>query len=121
MGNNSNPNNNPIEDLSFDFAVRIVKFCGWLKKESKQFEMANQLLRCGTSIGANVAEAQYAQSKADFASKMHIALKEAYETEYWLRLLSAADIIPKEACASLQADLKQILKLLITIVKKAKS
>ena len=110
---------NPIEEKSFDFAVRIVKFVKWLKSETKEYELANQVLRSGTSIGANVAEAQYAQSKKDFASKMHIALKEAYETEYWLRLMVASEIVSNEFADSLLQDLKDILKLLISILKKA--
>ena len=111
---------NVIETKSFEFAVRIVKFSKWLKSEYKEFEIANQMLRSGTSIGANIAEAQYAQSKNDFYSKMQIALKEAYETEYWLRLIVAAGIVSIKDTKSLKADLKEILKLLISITKTAK-
>ena len=111
---------NPVEAKSFEFAVRIVKFSKWLKRERKEFEIANQILRCGTSIGANIAEAQFAQSKKDFVSKMHIALKEAYEAEYWLRLIVAAKIVLPNEVKSLKEQLKEILKLLTTIVKTAK-
>ena len=112
--------NNMVETKSFDFAVRIIKFSKWLKAEKREFEIAKQILRSGTSIGANIAEAQYAQSRKDFVSKMHIALKEAYETEYWLRLIAAAEIASSKEIDSLREQLKQILKMLISIVKSAK-
>ena len=108
---------NPIEEKSFKFAVRIVKFSKYLRLECKEYDLASQILRSGTSIGANVSEAQYAQSKRDFASKMHIALKEAYETNYWLKLLIASDIIPKEALEVIITDLQELLKILTSIVK----
>ena len=120
MKNYGDNNRNPVEVKSFDFAVRIVKFSKWLKREHKEFEIANQMLRSGTSIGANVAEAQYAQSRRDFSSKMQIALKEAYETEYWLRLVVAADIVQASVAKSLRNDLKEVLKLLIAITKNVK-
>ena len=78
---------NVIIEKSLDFAVRIVNLRKYLTREHKEYIMSKQLLRCGTSIGANVAEAQRGQSKADFSAKMSIALKEANETEYWLKLL----------------------------------
>ena len=76
-----------VEQKSFLFAVRIVKLCKHLNTAKKEYVLSKQLLRAGTSIGANIAEAEQAQSKADFISKMNIALKEAVETNYWLRLL----------------------------------
>ncbi len=84
---------NAIEIKSFRFAVRIVKLCKYLRSEKKEYVLSKQLLRSGTSIGANTAEAQQAQSRLDFASKLNIALKEAVETEYWLRLLHATDYL----------------------------
>ena len=108
---------NPVEEKSFEFAVRIVKFSRWLKGQTREYEIANQIMRSGTSIGANIAEAQYAQSKKDFIAKMRIALKEAYETEYWLRLTIATDTVDKKAVETLTEDLKEILKLLISIIK----
>ena len=78
--------NNAIQDKSFRFAVRIVNLCRYLQTEQKEYILSKQLLRCGTSIGANVAESQQAQSRPDFISKLNIALKEAYETNYWIRL-----------------------------------
>ena len=74
-----------VERKSFLFAVRIVKMCKYLNASKKEYVLSKQLLRSGTSIGANIAEAEQAQSRADFVSKMNIALKEALETTYWLR------------------------------------
>ena len=76
-----------VERKSFCFAVRIVKLCKYLRNTQKEYVLSKQLLRSGTSIGANIAEAEQAQSRADFIAKMNIALKEAVETNYWLRLL----------------------------------
>ena len=112
---------NPIADLSFNFGVRIVKFCKFLVDNKKTYVLSKQLLRCGTSIGANVHESIHAQSKADFISKMNIALKEADETEYWLKLLFASDIINEKEFKSLSVDIKQIIGTLVKIIKNAKS
>ena len=108
---------NTIETKSFDFAVRIVNLYKFLR-EKDEFVMSKQLLRCGTSIGANVSEAQRAQTPADFNAKMNIALKEANETNYWLKLLKHTDYINDAAYASIYADIKEILALLISICKK---
>ena len=86
---------NIIVDKSFDFAVRIVNLNKYLNNEQKEYVLSKQLLRSGTSIGANVSEAERAQSKADFISKMSIALKEANETNYWLKLLYKTDYLNK--------------------------
>lgn len=111
--------NNPIVDLSYNFGVRIVKFYRYLT--SKQvYVLSKQILRCGTSIGANVHESIHAQSKADFINKMNIALKEADETDYWLRLLKDSDVIEEEEYKSLQKDVKQIIGTLVKIIKNAK-
>jgi four helix bundle protein len=111
---------NPIVDLSYNFGVRIVKFYKYLS--SKQvYVLSKQILRCGTSIGANVHESIHAQSKADFISKMNIALKEADETDYWLRLLRDSDIIEEEEFKSLQTDVKQIIGTLVKIIKNSKA
>ena len=83
--------NNPVEEKSFHFAVRIIKLCKYLQENKKEYILSKQLLRSGTSIGANIMESQQAQSRADFISKLSIALKEAVETNYWLRLLQATD------------------------------
>ena len=111
--------NNPIVDLSYNFGVRIVKFYRYLT--SKQvYVLSKQILRCGTSIGANVHESIHAQSKADFINKMNIALKEADETDYWLRLLKDSDVIEEDEYNSLQKDVKQIIGTLVKIIKNAK-
>lgn len=111
---------NPIVDLSFNFGVRIVKFYKYLN-DKQVYVLSKQLLRCGTSIGANVHESIHAQSRADFISKMNIALKEADETDYWLRLLKEAEIIEEKEFISLQKDVKQIIGTLVKIIKNTKS
>ena len=110
---------NPIVDLSYQFGVRIVKFHKYLN-DKQIYVLSKQLLRCGTSIGANVQESIHAQSKADFISKMNIALKEADETDYWLRLLKDSDIIDEKEFNSLQKDVKQIIGTLVKIIKNSK-
>ena len=111
---------NIIEDKSFRFAIRIVNLYKYLCRTHKEFVLSKQLLRSGTSIGANVAEAQQAQSRADFISKLSIALKETTETKYWLRLLTATDYLTREESRSVFADCVELEKLLVTILKSAK-
>ena len=91
-----------------------------LKEKKDETIMSKQLLRCGTSIGANVREGQYAQSKKDFISKMNIALKEAGETDYWLDVIHSAEYFTDEGYASLDADNKELLRMLAAIVKTSK-
>ena len=110
---------NVIEDKSFEFAVKIVKMALELKKSNQYYELGSQVLRSGTSIGANVAEAQSAQSKRDFVSKMNIALKEAKETEYWLKLLAASEIITQEKAGSLLGGVRELQRILTAILKTA--
>ena len=86
-------NDNPIAILSKSFALRIVKLEKYLREEKREFTLSRQILRSGTSIGANIRESIYAQSKPDFISKMSIALKESSETEYWLELLHESDYL----------------------------
>ena len=112
-------NNNVIAEKSFSFSVRIVNLAKHLQKSKKEFILSNQILRSGTSIGANVAEAQRGQSTADFAAKMTISLKEANETQYWLKLLYKTDYISEKGYSSLNADLDEILSLLTAICKTA--
>ena len=109
--------NNIIVDKSFSFAVRIVNVYKHLTQLQKEYVMSKQLLRCGTSIGANIAEAQRGQSKADFRAKMSIALKEANETDYWIRLLYKTEYINDTQYESLIADIQEILSILIAICK----
>ena len=111
---------NVVEEKSFQFAIRIVRLYRYLRSEKKEFVMAKQLLRSGTSIGANVAEAQQAQSRADFLSKSNIALKEAAEAEYWLRLLHATDYLSDYEFTSVYDDCVQVKKMLVAIVKTSK-
>ena len=111
---------NVIESKSFSFAVRIVKLCRYLQSDNKEFVLSKQLLRSGTSIGANVAESQQAQSRADFISKLSIALKEAVETNYWLRLLYATDYLSSTEYSSVITDCKELEKLLTAILKTTK-
>ncbi len=109
---------NIIEIKSFDFAVRIVHLYKHLTKAKREFVMAKQLLRCGTSIGANVAEAQKGQSKADFNAKMNIAMKEANETYYWLRLLNRTGYLNEREFLSIERDIREILSIITAICKK---
>ena len=112
---------NPVEVKSFQFAVRIVKLCKHIQDVKKEFTLTKQLLRSGTSIGANVAESQRAQSRADFIAKLSIALKEAAETDYWLRLMRAADYLTEREFASITADCKELEKMLTAILRSTKS
>lgn len=112
---------NIIEDKSFQFAVRIVRLYNHLVDTKKEHVLSKQLLRAGTGIGANVAEAQQAQSKADFISKAAIALKETTESKYWIRLLYATDYLSNAEYQSILSDCIEIEKILTTIVKTAKS
>jgi four helix bundle protein len=112
-------NDNTIYNKSFEFAKRIVKLFKYLREIKKEFIISKQLLRCGTSIGANVNEAIAAQSKADFISKMSIASKEARETKYWIDLLIATDYLTKteDHVITLKNDIEEIIKILTSIVK----
>ena len=109
---------NAIYDKSFLFAIRIVRLYRFLSESKKEFVLSKQLLRSGTSIGANVAEAEKAQSSADFFAKMNIALKEANETKYWLRLLHATDYLTDRQFISFETDVKELTALLVAICKK---
>ena len=113
--------NNTIEIKSFHFAVRIVKLCKFLQEEKKEYILSKQLMRSGTGIGANIIESQQAQSRADFVSKLNIALKEAVETNYWLRLLHATDYLSSAEYASIIADCKELEKLLTAIIKTTRN
>ncbi len=111
---------NPIKEKSFSFAIRIIKLAQWLKKQS-HFELAQQIIRAGTSIGANVEEALAGQSRKDFISKMAIASKEARETNYWLRLFRDSGILSNKMCASLLTESEELIKMLTSIVKTCQS
>lgn len=111
---------NVVMSKSKAFALRIIKLYKYLCDEKKEFVLSKQVLRSGTSIGANIKESEYAQSKADFNSKLYIALKEANETEYWLELLHESEYIPEEAFNSIYSDNKELIKLLTSITKTLK-
>ena len=109
-----------VGDKSFDFAVRIVKLYRFLCDKKREFVLSKQLLRSGTSIGANIREALQAQSKRDFLSKINIALKEGNESLYWIELLYAAEYIDEKQKESIYTDCNEIISLLVTIVKTTK-
>ena len=111
--------NNVILEKSKAFAVRIIKLYKYLCDEKKEFTLSKQLLRSGTSIGANVKEAIRGQSKPDFIAKMSIALKEASETEYWLELLYETEYLDKIQFDSIYADNQELIKILMSIVKSS--
>jgi len=111
---------NPLLDSAKAFALNVIRLVGMLQKKGETV-MSKQLLRSGTSIGANIAEAQFAQSRADFTSKLSIALKEASETLYWLDLLVASGTIPdSDDSQSLMSDCSSLIRILIAAVKKSK-
>ena len=110
---------NTVAEKSFEFAVRVVNLGKYLVQNKKEYILSKQLIRSGTSIGANVSEAQRGQSKADFTAKMAIALKEAYETDYWIRLLYRTEYLNLEEYKSLDQDIQQLIRLLISICKTA--
>ena len=111
---------NVLIDKSIAFATRIIKLYQHLVKTKKEAVISKQIIRSGTSIGANINEANYGQSKADFVSKMHIALKETAETEYWLRLLIMSDYITEDMGNSLLHDCLEIKRILVASINTAK-
>jgi four helix bundle protein len=109
-----------LKDKTFEFGIQIVLFCQALRKEKKEYILYKQVLRSGTAIGALIREAEFGQSRADFISKMSIALKEANETEYWLDLMKATGNFSAEKFPDLSKNLKDILYMLIATIKTAK-
>jgi len=107
-----------IENKSYQFARRILKVYKFLKQK-KEYIISKQLLRSGTSIGANIVEAQYAISKKEFRSKMSIALKEAVESRYWINLLKDENYFKENEAESLLKDLNEIISILVKVVKNA--
>ena len=110
-----------IASLSLDYALRIVNLYKFLYNEKSEYVMSKQLLRCGTSIGANIAESEHAQSTADFLTKLYIALKEANETKYWLTLLFNAEYMNEKEYESMIKDLRIIIGTLVNTIKKTKA
>ena len=110
-----------VFELSKKFALRIIRLYVYLKDERKEYVMSKQIYRCGTSIGANIAESRFAQSDADYICKLSIALKEASETMYWLDLLHESDFISLKQYESLLNDVKTITGTLVNIINKIKT
>ncbi len=108
---------NPILDKSMAFAVRIVNLYKYLKDTRSEYVISKQLLRSGTSIGANVRESVYAQSQADFKSKMYIALKEANESAYWIELLKRTQYLTEAQSRDILGDCIELIKILSSITK----
>ena len=108
---------NNIQEKSFQFAIRIVNLCKLLRTERKEYTLSNQLLRSGTSIGANVREAIRGYSKSDFTAKMGIALKEASESEFWIEILRDSQYITEQQAVSMLTDCVELIKLLMSIIK----
>ena len=107
----------PVKTKSYAFSVRIVRLFQWLCKEKSEYILSKQILRCGTSIGANVEEAGGSYSEKEFAAKIQIAFKEALETRYWLRLLHDTDYIGTPDFESLYADCEELFRILTAITK----
>ena len=110
-----------LEHKSMQFSIRIVNLYKHLRSTKKVHVLSKQLLRSGTSIGANIAEAQQAQSKADFISKLSIALKETSETKYWIKLLAATNYLSVREYQSILADCVELEKILVSSIKTAKT
>ena len=109
-----------VVDKCRELAIQIVNLCKYLTDEKKEYVMSKQLLKSGTSIGANVVEAYNSQSKKEYIAKMNIALKEAAESEYWLKILNETNYLTNDEYKSINNDCVSINKLLITIIKNTK-
>jgi four helix bundle protein len=112
---------NVLKSKSVVFAIRIVKLGKILQNEKKEFIMSKQLIRSGTAIGALVRESEFAESKLDFIHKLHIALKEANESDYWILLLKETEYLSQIEYNSLYNDIQELIKLLVTIIKTTKN
>ena len=110
-----------LVDLSKSFAIHIIRICSQIRERHKELVIVNQLLRSGTSIGANINEANYGHSPADFIAKMHIAWKETEETEYWIKLLNMSEYIDEKMYNSLLEDCLELKRILISSINTAKS
>ena len=107
-----------LEEKRMNFSIRIIGLCKFLNEEKHEYRIADQMFRSGTSIGANVAEAQCAISKSDFIAKLYISLKEANETLYWLRLLQRTQFINNRQFESVNNDCEELKRMLVSITKK---
>lgn len=111
---------NPLRDKSYAFALRIINVYKHLTAEKKEYVLSKQLLRSGTSIGANIAEANQAQSRPDFISKLSISLKESVETEYWISLLRDSRYLTENESDSLLLDCRELIKILTSAIRTSK-
>ena len=111
---------NILKEKSFAFALRVVKLSQYLVSDKKEYVLSKQVLRSGTAIGALIREAEFGQSKADFANKMNIALKEANETGYWLSLLKDTEFISEDQFENLHPDCRELIAMLVSTVKTLK-
>jgi four helix bundle protein len=112
--------NNIIDIKAYNFALRVINAYTFLKDKKQEYVLSKQLLRSGTSIGANVRESKFAQSANDFINKLSIALKEANETQYWLELLHDSDFIDDKTFESIHKDAKEITAILVSIIRTKK-
>ncbi len=110
-----------LREKSYSFALRMIKLYKYLSEDKKEFVISKQVLRSGTSIGANIEEASQAQSKTDFIHKLSIAQKEAFETNYWLRLFRDSEILNEKLAESLINDCEEVQKILTASIKTAKN
>ncbi len=110
-----------LREKSYAFAIRVINLAKFLREEKKEYILSKQIVRCGTSIGANIEEASGAQSNNDFIAKLHISLKEAKETHYWVRLLRDTEYISNEQAQSLIDDIDEIITILTKSLKTIKS
>ena len=111
----------PLKIKSYKFAIRIIRLCQYLQKEKKEFVLSRQVLKSGTSIGALIREAEFAQSNADFINKLSISLKEANETDYWLNLLFDTDYIDEKLFNSMLGNCKELISMLVSSIKTCKN
>ncbi len=111
---------NVLKDKSYAFALRVVKMVQYLSRDQKEYVLSKQVLRSGTAIGALVSEAEFAQSKPDFINKLSIGLKEANETNYWIKLLHDSGYISMDMFNSISPQIKELIKLLVTSINTAK-
>ena len=109
----------PLTEQSLAFAVETVRCCRWIQEQRREYVLSKQLMRSGTSIGANIHEAEYAISRADFISKMQIALKEAHETQYWIIVMERTDLLPPQFL-SLKEHCRSLIKMLIATLNTSK-
>ena len=114
-------NDNVVKEKSFEFSVKIVNLYKHLTATKQEYVLSKQLLRSGTSIGANICEAEQAQSPSDFISKLSISLKEACESDYWLRLLHRTDYLSDSEYTSIITDCRELTRLLTSIIKSLKN